>query len=294
MPLHIICTNTCYNLLSFVIIYCDNAHLPGLRSCEDAGSDNGPSGNEGYVGELVDSCVGTASCLGMASDGGFVGKVTSSCSASQACAIAAGYAYLSGSSYGGGGTIVGIYNSCNAVQACKLLGSKNGTVGIVADSCGESNACKTAAYENGFIGLIDNSCNNPQSCLEAAYVGGAVQEIVNSCNAEGACEDVTNPQQTQRMLAKKPKPPKTPNPNKPPAPAPKPANPNKPAPKPANPNKPEPNTPTLPPVPDGALCLNSCCNANAEVCGGINTQANLNTTGGCPAECSGSITPLGA
>ena len=28
LPLHIICTNICYNLLSFVIINCDNAHLP--------------------------------------------------------------------------------------------------------------------------------------------------------------------------------------------------------------------------------------------------------------------------
>ena len=107
------------------------------------------------------------------------------------------------------------------------------------------------------------------------------------------------------MLAKKSKPPKepkTPNPNKPP---PKPTNPNKPAPKPANPNKPEPNTPnpnkptvetpapgpTLPPVPDGALCLKSCCNAEVfEVCGGSNTQADLVTKGECPTVC----TPWGA
>ena len=30
LPLHIICTNICYNLLSFIIINCDNAHLPGF------------------------------------------------------------------------------------------------------------------------------------------------------------------------------------------------------------------------------------------------------------------------
>ena len=32
LPLHIICTNICYNLLSFFIINCDNAHLPGSDS----------------------------------------------------------------------------------------------------------------------------------------------------------------------------------------------------------------------------------------------------------------------
>ena len=31
LPLHIICTNICYNLLSFIIINCDNAHLPVLQ-----------------------------------------------------------------------------------------------------------------------------------------------------------------------------------------------------------------------------------------------------------------------
>jgi len=29
--LHIICTNICYNLLSFFIINCDNAHLPEME-----------------------------------------------------------------------------------------------------------------------------------------------------------------------------------------------------------------------------------------------------------------------
>jgi len=32
LPLHIICTNICYNLLSFVIINCDNAHLPEIAA----------------------------------------------------------------------------------------------------------------------------------------------------------------------------------------------------------------------------------------------------------------------
>ena len=35
MPLHIICTNICFNLLSFVIINCYNAHLPGGISVRD-------------------------------------------------------------------------------------------------------------------------------------------------------------------------------------------------------------------------------------------------------------------
>jgi len=287
--LHIICTNICYNLLSFVIIYCDNAHLPGLRSCEDAGSDNGPSGNEGYIGELYNSCVGTASCLGIGSDGGFIGKVTSSCnSASQACAGAGGAASLFGSSYGGGGIIGEINNSCNENDSCKFLGSKDGFVGIVTNSCG----------------------GGTKACYMAAYDGGAIQEIYNSCNnAERACDGLTNaaqPETRQRMLArKKTKAPKPANPNKPPAPAPKPANPNKPEPNTPNPNKPTPPPappvetpapgPTLPPVPDGALCLESCCNAEVvEVCGGINNQTALYTKGGCPTECSGSITPWGA
>jgi len=130
---------------------------------------------------------------------------------------------------------------------------------------------------------------------------------------ESSCFGLTNPQTEtrQRMLArKKTKAPKPANPNKPPAQAPKPANPNKPEPKP-NPNTPvgAPGPtpppappvetpapgPTLPPVPDGALCLRDCCNEEvADVCGGNNTQADLVTKGGCPAGCSGSITPWGA
>ena len=178
------------------------------------------------------------------------------------------------------------------VEACKFLGSKDGFVGIVTDSCG----------------------GGTKACYKAAYDGGAIQDIYNSCNAERACDELTNAAQTetrQRMLArKKTKAPKPANPNKPPAQAPKPANPNKPEPKP-NPNTPvgAPGPtpppappvetpapgPTPPPVPDGALCLVNCCNAeDFDVCGGSNTQADLNTNGGCPAECSSSITPWGA
>ena len=267
---------------------CKNANIvsvykscTGPSSCKDAGSEV-PEGNEGYVGELIDSCVGSASCLGIGS-GGFVGKITSSCRDTKACYGASGYVNGAGGGvYGGGGTVVGIYNSCNEESACGFLGSKDGFVGIVTDSCG----------------------GGTKACYNAAYDGGAIQEIVNSCNAERACDGLTSAAQT-RMLEKKSKPPKepkTPNPNKPPAPAPKPANPNKPEPNTPNPNKPTPPPtldpletpapgPTLPPVPDGALCLVDCC--TDPTCAGTYSQSELKAKG-CPAKCSGSITPWGA
>jgi len=42
IALHIVCTNICYNLLSSIIVNCDNAHLPAIdifaQNAEEANS----------------------------------------------------------------------------------------------------------------------------------------------------------------------------------------------------------------------------------------------------------------
>ena len=93
-------------------------------ACKNAGAD------EGFIGEVIDSCIGKRSCQDTARDYGSINSITSSCNGASSCQNAAYY-----------GVINSISTSCNAFQSCKGAGSDGGYVEFITDSCNADNAC---------------------------------------------------------------------------------------------------------------------------------------------------------
>ena len=93
-------------------------------ACKNAGAD------EGFIGEVIDSCIGKRSCQDTAREYGVINSTSSSCHGTSSCQEAAHY-----------GVINSITSSCNGTQSCKEAGAYEGYVEFIADSCNADNAC---------------------------------------------------------------------------------------------------------------------------------------------------------
>ncbi|EJK49726.1 hypothetical protein THAOC_31364 [Thalassiosira oceanica] len=77
-------------------------------------------------------------------------------------------------------------------SACTKMAVAYGHVGDVVSSCNGKEACANLAEAWGVVEKLEFSCNDHAACRGMAYEGGKVEKVEHSCNNDEACVDMAN------------------------------------------------------------------------------------------------------